>query len=130
MEEEKANGTPKYVWPPRTAVEVEDMVQDAFARADEIQGNVVEQNSGRGQTSNTDNALNVDDDNMEELIHESTQPLYDGCSINCLQAGIVIMNMCNIHGMLHAFLDELLSFMALDLLPWANCLLCITYETK
>ena len=40
------------------------------------------------------------------------------------------MNMCNIHGVLHAFFDELLSFIASDLLPWANCLPCTMYETK
>jgi len=42
----------------------------------------------------------------------------------------VLMNMVNLYGVPHTFLDELLSFVATDLLPQSNCLPRNTYETK
>jgi hypothetical protein len=109
------------------------MVNDAFARAEELHA-AVHENDGDQQNLQTDPmeeylaSLNMDD--MEELIAESTEPLYNGCAVNRLQASIVFINMVNLYGVPHTFLDELLSFIATDLLPQSNCLPRNTYETK
>ena len=52
------------------------------------------------------------------------------CGINHLQADIILMNMCNLHGVPNTFLDELLTFLSSDLLPQDNNLTRTTYETK
>ena len=40
------------------------------------------------------------------------------------------MNMANLYGVSHTFMDKLFSFLASDLLPQSNCLPKNTYETK
>jgi hypothetical protein len=79
---------------------------------------------------NADEGLEVDVDAMDEMIWESTQPVWDGYGINRLHAGIVLMNMCNLHGVPNTFLNELLTFLSADLLPRGNNLTWTTYETK
>jgi hypothetical protein len=69
----------------------------------------------------------MDTINIEELVKESTEPLYDGCLVNCLQAGNVLMNMANLFGVPYAFLDEYLRFISRDLLP-SNCMPRTTYK--
>lgn len=120
------------MWPPRTQVEVEDMVNDAFIRAEEIHAAAVAGDNDPGDLPN-DPVEEYDGGNldaMEDLIQQSTEPLYDGCAVNRLQASIVLMNMINLYGVPHTFPDELLSFVAIDLLPQSNCLPRTTYETK
>lgn len=68
--------------------------------------------------------------NMEHLIQESIAILYDGCTVNHLQAGMVLMNMVNLFGVPYTFVDELLWFLSTDLLPQSNCLPRTTYEMK
>jgi hypothetical protein len=72
----------------------------------------------------------VDAHAMEEMIRESTQPVWDGCAINRLQASIILMNMCTVHRVPNTFLDELLTFLSADLLPRGNNLTRTSYETK
>ena len=72
--------------------------------------------------------LNVSD--MEQLIRESTEVLYEGCAINCLQAAIVLLNMANLYTIPNTFMDELLSCIATNLLPHSNSLPKNTYEMK
>jgi hypothetical protein len=67
---------------------------------------------------------------MEEMIRESTQAVWEGCPINCLHAGIIIMKICNLYGVPHTFLDELLTFLLTRLLPRGNNLPRNAYETK
>ena len=107
------------------------MVQEAFARADAIHADIIDNNNVvHEETPNPDDALAVDADAMDEMISQSTQPVWDGCGINCLQASIILMNMYNLHGVPNTFLDELLTFLSSDLLPRGNNLTSITYETK
>ena len=123
--------TGRPVWPRRAEIRVEDMVQDAFARADAIHADIIDNNNVvHEDTPNPEEALPVDADAMDEMISESTQPVWDGCGINRLQAGIILMNMCNLHGVPNTFLDELLTFLSSDLLPRGNNLTRTTYETK
>jgi len=123
---------PRYAWPRRLEVEVEQMVQDAYRRANEIHE---EASAGGGEFPNVRNAapnenVNVNTVDMEKLIAESTQPVYEGCSVNRLQMSIVLMNMVNLYGVPYSFFDVLLRFLAADLLPLSNCLPRSTYETN
>jgi len=68
----------------KTEVEVEDMVRDAFDRVDGIHDHV-----HGGPNSPNDNAgaqhedaAVMEDTNMDELLRESTQSLYEGCAVN------------------------------------------------
>jgi hypothetical protein len=87
----------QYVWPPREEVRLEDLVNDAFARADDIHevvfnANVVD------DIPDDDNSLEVNVDDMQEMIQESTQPVWNSCVVSRLQAGIILMNMCSLYG--------------------------------
>jgi hypothetical protein len=118
------------VWPARENVRLDDLVYDAFARADDIHAAVSGDNVNPDFIPNPEDTMDADMDDMEEIIRESTQPVWDGCSINRLQAGIVLMNLCNLYGVPYTFLDELFTFLSADLLPRGNNLTRNTYETK
>ena len=123
------NDGERYVWPRRTKVEVEQMVQDAFARADFIhEGGGVE----HAEVQNLNDLVNLEGQmhDLNVLIGESVEAVYEGCGVNHLQASIVFLNMVNIYGVPYSFLDELLRFLAADLLPQSNCLLRSTYDMK
>jgi hypothetical protein len=123
---------PRYTWPRRTAVEVEDMVRDAFARANNLHGAV----HGKGVLAeeppdiDVRNNFEVDEEDMDQLIRESTELIYEGCAVNCLQTSIILMNMCSLYGVSHTFMDELLIFLGGDLLPRSNLLPHSTYQMK
>ena len=123
----------QFVWPQRTEVEVGNMVQDAFVRIDAIHEEMTAENDGdpvdmMADLEQESMDLNVSD--MEQLIRESTEVLYEGCAINRLQAAIVLLNMANLYAIPNTFMDELLSFVAIDLLPQSNYLPRSTYEMK
>ena len=122
---------PQYAWPPRTAIEVEEMVQDAFARADAVHEELPPVMDPPQEAGNEDeDYLHINLEDMDNLIQESIQALYEGCPVNRLQANIVIMNMANMYGVSNTFIDELLRFLASDLLFQSNCLPRSTYEMK
>jgi hypothetical protein len=50
--------------------------------------------------------------------------------VNLLQTVIVILNLTSLYGVPNAFLDELLLFLAGDLLPQANCMVRNTSKAK
>jgi len=81
-------------------VEVEGMVRDAYARADDIHEAVQEHPNSQRDNFQAEDELNVDMEagDMDELLQESMQPFYEGCGVNCLQARIVMMNMINLYG--------------------------------
>jgi hypothetical protein len=109
---------------------VENLIIDALARVDEIHAAISNDNVIPEVSPDAEEAMEVDADDMEETIWETTQPVWEGCSINRLQAGIVFMNMCNLYGVPNTFLDELLTFLSVDLLPRGNNLTRNSYETK
>jgi hypothetical protein len=122
---------PQYAWPPRTAVEVEQMVEDAFARANAVHEDVPPLMDPPQEAENQDeDYVHINLEDMDNLIQESTQPLYEGCLVNILQASIVIMNIANLYGVSNTFTDELLRFLASDMLSQSNCLPQSTYEMK
>jgi len=74
--------------------------------------------------------LELNNGDMEQLLKESTTMAYEICLVNCLQARLILFNMCNLFGVPNTFLDELLLFLARDLVPTSNCLPCNSYKTK
>jgi len=77
---------------------------------------VTVQNSQVPNPNQQDNAASNMAD-FERLINEFTEDVYEGCGVNRLQASIVLLNMVNIYGIPYTFLDEVLRFLAADLLP-------------
>ena len=109
------------------------MVHNAFVRADEFHAEAAGHDGGQFRDFQGDvleETVEVNMTDMENLVEESAQPVYEGCGINRLQARIVFMNMANLYGVMSTFMDELLSFVVTDLLPQANCLPRNTYNTK
>ena len=123
---------PRYVWPQRTEVEVKQMVQDAYARADAIHKETFQDPDQSAEEPNAASYASHEQSimDLENLIGESTQIIYEGCGVNRLQACIVLLNMVNIFGIPYMFLDELLRFLVADLLPQSNYLPRTTYEMK
>jgi hypothetical protein len=68
---------------------------------------------------------------MEQLICESMQSLYEGGNwLNWLSSALLSMGMITNHGILQAFLQELLKWIVMDLLPQSNYLPCTMYDLK
>jgi hypothetical protein len=68
-------GPGRYVWPPRENVKVEDLVHDAFARTDEIHAAVSGNTVQPEVIPNNEEAMQVDADDMDEILRETTQPV-------------------------------------------------------
>ena len=103
------------------------MVEDAFARGDEIHQEQQQQ----------DDVFEPDEDDgcqtteeMEKLFAESRKRLFKGCRTNRLKFVIVILTMCNLYGVSYSFLDELLRFLWSDILPRDNRLPKTSYECR
>jgi hypothetical protein len=62
----------RYVWPQRDDVRLEDFVNDAFARADNIHTAVLGENTFQDDIQNENDNLEVDVDDMEDLGDHST----------------------------------------------------------
>lgn len=63
---------------------------------------------------------------MEDFL----QPVYNGCGLTRLHAGVVMNNLYTIFGIPHSFQDELLTYLATDLLPDSNSLPRSTYQLQ
>ena len=109
-----------------------DLVHEAYVRADELHAEAHEQINMETEAADTYNGSEIDmsEVDMEHLLNESTTLVYENCLVNRLQAGIILLNMCNLFGVPNTFLDELLMFLSGDLLPRSNCLPRSSYETK
>lgn len=132
IQRENYREVPSFVWPPRTEVNVNELVHEAFAHANELHERAEAQEEILVPEPHVDGTYDLDmnDLDMEQLLRESTTPVYETCPVNRLQAGIILLNMCNLFGVSNTFLDKLLLFLAGDLLPKSNCLPRNTYETK
>ena len=105
----------------------ERMVEDAFARGDDIHWEQQEQ----------DDVPEPDEDEfcqsteeMEALFAEGRKRLFRGCKTNRLKFVIVVLTMCNLFGVPYSFLDELLRFLGSDVLPKNNRLPKTSYECR
>jgi hypothetical protein len=96
---------------------LEDLVHDAFARADEFHEVVLKKDVHPKVMPNADNTMEANANDMEEMIRTTIEHAWKGCSINQLQARMIFMNMCHLYGVPNTFLDELLTFLLVDLFP-------------
>lgn len=60
------------------------------------------------------------DTEMEEWLHRSQEPLYPTSKISMLACVLVLLNLVHLHNVSNSFMDELLSFLSLDVLPKPN----------
>jgi hypothetical protein len=63
-------------------------------------------------------------------LREACESLYTGAHSTKLAATMLLMNMCQVHGVSNKFVDELLALLHLHLLPRDNCLLSSMYRAK
>lgn len=117
----------EFTWPQRTTVDVENMAKVAFARINEIhyhctnEGDKAAMGEPEGQ---------FDKANLEHMIRESTETVYEGSTLNHLQCAIVLFSHCALYSVPQTFLDALLTWIAGDLLPTSNKFPRIAYEVK
>ena len=74
--------------------------------------------------------VEFDDDDMEDLLQESMQPIFESTPRNRLQAMIMLLNMNSIFKISHNFMDELLTYLSANLLPNSNCMPRNIYDCK
>lgn len=124
-------GAGDFTWPNRAPVDVEGMVRDAFGHVDDIHNNVVNENN---QVLEDGMNLEGDDDfdgvNVENLLRDAREKIFEGNSLNRLQCGIVLFSLCSLYSVPNTFLDALLTWIAGDLLPTSNCFPRTSYEIK
>jgi hypothetical protein len=112
-------------------VDIENLARDAFTRIDEIHNAAVQHVE---EEEEEDIVLKTDDqwneENLEELVRESTENVFEGSTQNRLQCCIVLYSLCSLYSVPHTFLDALLTWIAGDLLPTSNCFPRTSYEVK
>ena len=121
----------EFTWPETNTVDVENMAQDAFTRIDEIHNHVLnddgqEDTKGDNRETHEEN----DDANVEFLLRESRERVFEGSKLNRLQCCIVLYSLCTLYSVPHTFVDALLTWVAGDLLPTSNCFPRTAYELK
>lgn len=123
---------PQYRWPSVDEVEVRRMVHEAFGRADSIHRDVTEPLHDAEDAGGVgDGYENVAQDmDIENLIQDCVQPVYEGCSENRMQCGIVFRTLASVYGVLDNFVTAILSYLAGSVLPRSNSLPHTTYELK
>jgi len=78
--------------------------------------------------------LNFQDDQqqheilMDAMLAKTSTPLYEGFTINMLSTILLLLNLRIVHGVSNAFMNELFSFLHLELLPKVSKMLTTTYE--
>ena len=125
------DGDDGFTWPRRSAVDIQNMAKDAFGHIDKIHRNVV--NDGEDPdvaVAVGDGDREYNEANLEHMIRESTEGVYEGSSQNRLQCAIVIFSLCTLYLVPHTFLDALLMWIAGDLLPTSNKFPRTSYEVK
>lgn len=68
--------------------------------------------------------------NVQNLLRDSTEKIFEGSVVNRLQCGIVLFSLCSLYSVPNTFLDALLTWIAGDLLPTSNCFPRTSYEIK
>ena len=107
------------------------MARDAFARIDEIHNRITNED---GQVAhdpeNTDEENVINDSDIENLLHQLTEKVFEGNELNRLQCYIIIFSLCSLYSVPNTFVDVLLIWMSGDVLPTSNCFPRTAYEVK
>jgi hypothetical protein len=67
---------------------------------------------------------------MSNMLKDAQTPLYEGCPTSCLATILLLLNLCNTHGINNMFVDEFFSLLRLDLFPRDNILPKSLYKVK
>lgn len=105
-----------FTWPRRTEVDIDNMARDAFQRIDDIINDAM--NGGENSAmdgNNVEGDEQCNEANMQNLVRESTERVFEGSTQNRLQCSIVLFTLCSLYSVPHTFLDALLSWIAGDL---------------
>jgi hypothetical protein len=118
--------------PPNTDVNFNQMAEDYFARVDEIHQQVQVEEDAVLDFEDLSGEEDEPDRTpiLEEILRESTEPLYPGSQTNRLQFCIVLMSLCTLFSISHHCLDEILTFLKHDVLPVGNTCPTSSYEMK
>jgi hypothetical protein len=65
---------------------------------------------------------------MDAMLAKALTLLYEGFTINMLSTILLLLNLRIVHGVSNVFMNELFSFLHLELLPKVNKMSTITYE--
>ena len=74
--------------------------------------------------------MEIGNTDFENLLRNCVDPVFEGCTENRLQCGIVLMTLASVYGVSDNFLTTLLSYLAGTLLPRSNSLPRSAYELK
>ena len=93
-----------FVWPPRTMVDIEQMLQEAYARADEV--NAAAYENGEEETPLEDlgstEGMDTNVQDFADLLQESREPVYEGCKQSRMQSandtGKSLLCVTQLHG--------------------------------
>jgi len=129
--EEHDDGEAGFTWPERTNVDVENMAKDAFTRIDDIHSNIMnEVRHARDTGGNVEEEEEGNDVDMETLLRESIEKIFDGSELSRLQSAIIIFSLCTLYSIPNTFVDALLTWIAGDLLPTLNNFPRTSYKVK
>ena len=124
-------GDEGFTWPRRTAVDIENMARDAFGHIDDIhRDSLNDVDAADVGVDVGDGDAEFNEVNLETLIRESTERVYEGSTQNRLQCAIVLFSLCTLYSVPHTFLDALLTWIAGDLLSTSNMFPRTAYEVK
>jgi len=84
------DGGGQFTWPETNTVDVENMARDAFTRIDDIHNDVVNDGSPMPEDVNMEGPDDGDKVNVENLLRESRERIFDGSGLNRLQCCIVL----------------------------------------
>jgi hypothetical protein len=131
-------------------IQLGKMLINAFQRYDELRQNIDANNGiihGRGlgggeKEDGENNATNFDFEAMDmeqevdyetimsNMLKDVQTPLYEGCPISHLATILLLLNLCNTHGINNMFVDKFFSLLKLDLFPKDSILPKSLYEVK
>lgn len=99
--------------PPNTDLNLEQMIENYFARVDDIHEQCIE---NRDAILDFDDLSSEDDESnqsdvLEEILREAREPLFHGSRSSRLQFSVILMSLCTLYSLSHHYLDELLTFL-------------------
>ena len=110
------------------AHDVQRQVLEALDRGDTLHAETMASNNA--PEDDDPDAYTDSMEDMQRLYEHATTALYAGASSSILSTTIIIMNMCVLFRVSNKFTDELLQYLATDLLPRGNRMPCNHYEAR
>lgn len=86
------------------------MVRDAFMHFDEIHTDSVNDQQDPAVDMNLEGDVDMHSDvNVESLLRDSTEKIFEGSNLNRLQCCIVLSSLCSLYSVPNTFVDALLT---------------------